>query len=126
MGWACSGATGKDWMFSKGHSHAAESESREEKADVQEAHPKGNSSSPGTVCPWSTEELGATHSQVQLGVTADRGPGAQGSGIVSRYICGGRAVGAPSCEVLPTSVVKKRHKNQKPHEDSSHEGPGLK
>lgn len=125
MGWTCSGATGKDWMFSKGHSHAAESKSREEKAVVQEARPEGNSISPGTVGPWSTEELGAAHSQVQLGITADRGPGAQRSGIASRHICGGRAVDAPSCGVLPTSMVKKRHKNQKSHEDSSHEGPGL-
>lgn len=125
MGLACSGATGKDWMFSRGHSHAAESKSYEEKADVQEARPGGTSISPGTVCPWSTEELGAAHSQVQLGVTADRGPGAQGSGIASRYVCGDRAVDAPSCEVLQTSMVKKRHKNQKPHEDSSHEGLGL-
>lgn len=70
MGLACSGATGKDWMFSRGHSHAAESKSYEEKADVQEARPGGTSISPGTVCPWSTEELGAAHSQVQLGVTA--------------------------------------------------------
>lgn len=63
-------------------------------------------SGPGPLKSWVLHKSGSARGPSRWG------PGAQGSGIASPYICGGRAVDASSCEVLQTSMVKKRHKNQ--------------